>query len=91
MVNESTTFIVDGEEVDAWGRPAGGSADEEVGYDSWTAKQLMAEIDNRNKSRDENTQIVVEGTGKGGKTLKSDAVKALQDDDEAYPEDEEEE
>lgn len=89
MVNESRTFIVDGEEVDAWGRPAGDSANEEVGYDSWTSKQLMAEIDNRNKSRDEDSQIVVEGTGKGGKTLKADVVKALEDDDEAHPDEEE--
>jgi hypothetical protein len=61
--------------VDAWGREA--QADEEVGYDSWTAKQLMAEIEKRNSDRDEDSQIVLAGK------KKSDAVAALSADDEA--------
>jgi hypothetical protein len=84
MVNESSTFIVDGQEVDAWGRPVG-EGDEEVGYDSWTSKQLMSEIDRRNQDREDDDQVVVAGR------KKSDAVKALEEDDKAHPEEEGEE
>lgn len=78
---QSTTFIVGDVEVDAWGNEA--QSDEEVGYDSWTAKQLMSEIDNRNKDRAEGDQIVLEGK------KKSDAVAALEKDDQAHAAEEE--
>lgn len=78
--SESTTFMVGDQEVNAWGEAV---SDEEVGYDKWTAKQLMAEIDNRNTDRAEEDQIVLEGK------KKSDAVAALEADDAAQADEEE--
>jgi hypothetical protein len=82
--DEDTTpvYNVGDRVVDAWGREAQAAGDEEVGYDSWTAKQLMAEIEKRNSDRDEDSQIVLAGK------KKSDAVAALTADDKANEDEE---
>lgn len=90
-VTQSTQFKMGDRVVDAWGNDVEQSEDEEVGYDSWTAKQLMKELSDRNETRDESEQIVPEGTGKDGKVVKADVVKALQADDEAHADEEDEE
>jgi hypothetical protein len=73
--DQTPVYNIGDQVVDAWGREV--QADEEVGYDSWTAKQLMTEIEKRNSDRDGDSQIVLAGK------KKSDAVAALSADDEA--------
>lgn len=80
MADEEKTpyFQVGDRLVDGWGREAPeGAEDEELGYESWTGKQLMAEIQKRNEGREEEAQITPAGK------KKSDAVAALVADDEA--------
>lgn len=50
-------------------------------YSTWDGKRLQAEIASRNEGRDEDSQIVPEGTGKEGRLRKSDLVSALHADD----------
>lgn len=78
----STVFEVDGRFIDAWGREMTPDDEEDgnTGYDSWTAKQLIEEITRRNADRDDDNKIVFEGK------KKSDAVAALEADDEAAEE-----
>lgn len=59
--------------------------DEVLPYDEWSKAELEAELDRRNEARDEDSQIVVEGTGKDGNVLKADLVLALEADDPDEP------
>jgi hypothetical protein len=56
---------------------------EDESYSTWDAKELQAEIAKRNEGRDEENQIAPEGTGKDGRLRKADLVAALEADDEA--------
>lgn len=79
---KSPVYRIGDDLVDAWGRPVEDDGDDQVSYSDMTAKQLMAEIDRRNADRDADSQIVLEGK------KKSDAVAALEADDEANGDDE---
>lgn len=62
-------------------------ADDEVPpYEEWDKADLEAEVARRNEGRDEDDQIVPEGTGKSGGVVKADLVTALEADDEAASE-----
>lgn len=79
---ESTKFVLGDRLVDAWGNDV--EPDEAApAYSEWKAADLKAEIDKRNEGRAEEDQIVLEGN------KKSDAVKALEDDDAAHADEEE--
>lgn len=52
-------------------------------YEEWEVPALQREIAERNADRDEDSQIVPDGTGKDGRLKKSDLVRALDADDEA--------
>jgi hypothetical protein len=83
MAQQSTKFKLGDRVVDAWGNDV--DPDEEApDYSKMSAKELKAEIDRRNADRAEEDHIVLEGT------KKSDAVAALEADDEAHADDEEE-
>lgn len=78
-------YEVDGQLVDAWGRPAPeAEGDDSADYSTWSAKELKAEIDRRNENRDEEDQIVLDDN------KKSTAAAALKADDEAHADDDEE-
>lgn len=64
--------------------------DADVDYSTWDAKALKNEIDRRNEGRDEDSQIVPEGTGQEGRLRKGDLVSALQADDDADGDDDSE-
>lgn len=56
----------------------------EEDYTAWKVTDLEAEVTDRNKEREDDALIQVEGTGKDGKVLKTDLVSALVADDAAH-------
>lgn len=80
MSDQTPVFRLGDRVVDAWGRDAEEPAADGESYSDWSAKQLLAEIENRNANRDESEHIVLDGK------KKSDAVAALEADDEAHSE-----
>lgn len=52
-------------------------------YESWSVADLEDEVKDRNKTREDDAQIVPEGSGKDGNVVKADLVAALVADDQA--------
>lgn len=76
-------------ETDPARAQGGDSALDDEGYSDWDAKALKAEIARRNEDRDEDSQIVPEGSGTEGRLRKGDLVAALEADDAANAGDDE--
>jgi hypothetical protein len=87
-IKESTVFRVGDDIVDAWGNAAEESEndDDGVNYNKMSAKDLVAEVNRRNEGREEDDQILFDG-----KPKKGEVVQALEDDDKAQAEADDEE
>lgn len=81
---QSTTFHVGDDHVDAWGNHVeedGETSDGNVNYHRWKAPDLVAEVERRNAERDEEDKITFDG-----KPKKSEVADALVEDDKAQAE-----